>query len=188
MEPERWQKIERLYGAALEREGQERSAFLREVCGDDQDLRREVESLLAQEDGRDDFLEEGALDLAAKALAKDGEAAENEIDRTALLAGRTISHYRVLEKLGGGGMGIVYKAEDTHLRRLVAMKFLAPPGKSAPDGTPEHDPLALERFKREARAASALSHPNICVVHDFGDHEGQPFIVMELLKEAPCGI
>jgi serine/threonine protein kinase/Tfp pilus assembly protein PilF len=164
MRPERWQQIERLFHSALAQEPAERAEFLKEGCAGDEALRREMESLLRSHDLGDSFIEQPASDLAADMLV---------CRRSKLEAEQRIGHYVIKRLLGEGGMGQVYLAQDVRLDRLVALKLL-----------PEQftvDAERVRRFEFEARAASALNHPNIVTIHEIGQSGSSHFIATEFI-------
>jgi eukaryotic-like serine/threonine-protein kinase len=165
MKADEWQRISNLFHAALEREPDERAAFLAHACAGDERLRREVESLITSHDPSDNFMESLAPDLAAGLLAE---------SQGRLVVGESIGHYKVMALLGAGGMGEVYLTEDTRLGRRVALKLLPAQFTKEPD--------RLHRFEREARAASALNHPNIITIHEVGEVEDAPFIITEFIE------
>src|SRR5262245_59220726 len=172
VDKQRWRQVEILYYAALERESDERVAFLAETCAGDEELRREVEELLRYDGAAESFIKGNALAFEARRL----EPVELSQTGPQLLPGQHIGAYKILSLLAAGGMGVVYRAHDERLRRDVAIKVL--PASFA------HDADRLRRFRQEAQATSALNHPNIPTIYDIGAHEGAPLIVAELLEGA----
>ncbi|HJQ68441.1 MAG TPA: protein kinase [Blastocatellia bacterium] len=164
MKPERYQKIDEVFQAALERDADQRAAFLNEACAGDPALRRKVEALLASDQQAQNFIEAPAIEVAALLLADEPDT---------VIEG-CIGPYRIVDLLGSGGMGQVYLAEDPRLGRNVALKLL-------PDGF-SHDEKSMRRFRQEARAASALNHPNIITIHEFGEMDGRQYIVSEFVE------
>jgi serine/threonine protein kinase len=162
---ERWTTVKSLHLAALDREPSQRAVFLDEACAGDEALRREVESLLAYEEDAERFMESPALEVTARSVSQ---------DRDTRLVGRTLSHYQVESLLGAGGMGEVYLARDPRLDRAVALKIL--PLDLAFDAD------RMQRFTREAKAASALNHPNVATIYDIGESDALHFIVMEYVE------
>ena len=164
MTPERWQQVEDVLQAALDRPPQERAAYLDEVCAGDEELKEEASSLLSAHDEAGDFIEQPAIVTDARVLVCD----EPDVN-----VGRNVGSYRIVKQLGAGGMGEVYLAQDTRLGRLVALKILLTYFAS--------DDERLRRFQREARAASALNHPNILTIHEVGEADGLHYISTEFI-------
>ena len=174
MELDRWEQIERLYHAALEREPGARESFLDEACADDEALRREVAGLLACDVPGDSFIQSPAIEIAARAIAAETHIEASSKPMMSHIAGSQIGAYQLLEPLGRGGMGEVYLALDTRLGRKVAVKLLLA------EFTTDAD--RLRRFEQEARAASALNHPNIITIHEIGKTDSIHYIVTEYVE------
>jgi serine/threonine protein kinase len=162
---QRFQEAKRIYNSALEREPAQRDAYVLEACAGDESLRKEVESLLGCRTDAEEFFQRPAVQAGARALGK-----EFSTD----FVGRALSHYAIVEKIGEGGMGVVYKARDKHLDRFVALKVL-PPEKVS-------DPERKQRFVEEAKATSALNHPHIVTVYDIDTADGVTFIARSLCR------
>ncbi len=166
MDPEKLRQIEERYHAALELPPDEREAYIQESCGDDEELRREIETLLDVKISSNNFFETPPLSLAAEMFSQK--------ERHANLVGKEISHYKIIRLLGAGGMGEVYLAEDTKLHRQIALKVLTSQFES--------DNERIKRFKKEARAVSALNHPNIITIYSIEETEAGSFIATEYIE------
>ncbi|HEX7312553.1 MAG TPA: protein kinase [Pyrinomonadaceae bacterium] len=165
MTPERYQRIKELFHSALERPAEERPAFLAEACGDDAALRAKVEALIAADEQPGSFMDAPAYAVAAEMMANDSDGP---------LVGQSIGHYQIMALLGSGGMGDVYLARDTRLGRKVALKLL-------PDYLTD-DESRIRRFRQEARAASALNHPNVVTIYEIEEADGRHFIATEFVE------
>ena len=165
MSAARWQRIEELFHAAMDRDPKDRDAFLTEACGTDTELLHEVQSLLAETNKQRDFMERPAMEVEAESLSKQPAGA---------LVGRFIAHYQMGPLVGTGGMAEVYRAHDTHLDRDVAIKVLL--------GSTCRDPETFGRFQREARLLASVTHPNIAAVYGFEQVDDQCALVMEMIE------
>src|SRR6201988_2517185 len=182
MKPDRWRKVDELFEAALEHEPGRRAAFLDQACGNDKDLRREVEKMLDFEKQSEDFIKTDVFNVAAKlitqsqAIKKSASSfTSDSIDDARFIPGDVLSErYRIVGLLGRGGMGEVYRADDLKLKQSVALKFL--PASLSADGA------ALARFYKEVSVARQISHRHVCRVYDVAEFEGQHFISMEFVR------
>src|SRR5438132_5753496 len=165
MKSERWAKVESVYRAALSREPAGRRVFLMEACAGDEELLREVESLLEYDQQAKSFLEAPALEVEARSMAADSGLS---------LAGQRLAHYNITEKIGAGGMGEVYRVRDTKLKRDVAIKIL--PNEFS------RDRERMSRFQREAELLASLNHPNIAGIYDIKESNGLRYLVLELVE------
>src|ERR1051325_4874004 len=164
--PESWQRVKEIFLSAQSKAPAERAAFLDQVCQGDEVIRAEVDSLLAADADNDDFLSAPAYELVAEMLTE---------EKAEFIPGQKVGPYSIISRLGRGGMGEVYRAHDSRLQRHIALKLIS--------ANFAKDEARVRRFAQEARAASALNHPNVCVIHEVGTtDEGRHFMAMEFIE------